>query len=104
MPEFLLLYRSPKGYTNDEAKVDDWNDWLAGIGLDLLEAGRPVVDSAVLGAESPGLRLTGFSIISAADLGAARTVASGCPALDSGGAVEIGALVAMPEGHGPESA
>ncbi len=103
MADFLLIYRSPADYENAEADVQAWNEWLVGMGGNLLDVGRPVVASDGLGVHAGGLRLTGFSFIAAEDLAAARKMAAGCPALRNGGAVEIGALVAMPEGHGPES-
>lgn len=104
MPEFVLIYRSPDGYENSDADVESWNAWLGGIGADLLDIGRPAVRSATVGGSGPELRLTGFSIIAAADLDAAAAVAAGCPALAGGGVVEVGALVELPAGHGPESA
>jgi hypothetical protein len=48
------------------------------------------------------MRLTGFSTIAALDLRAAEDIARRCPAVASGGVVEIGEVVAMPEGHGPQ--
>lgn len=104
MPQFVLVYRAPADYANADADVDAWNAWLGGLGDDLLDVGRPVVQSVAVGAPSPELRVTGFSIIAAADLAAAEAIAARCPALSAGGAVEVGALMDMPAGHGPESA
>ena len=103
MPEYVLLYRSPAGYDNADADVAAWNTWLASIGTNLLDVGRPAVQSATVGAAAPELGLTGFSIIAARDMEAAKAVAGRCPALATGGAVEVGALVDLPNGHGPES-
>jgi hypothetical protein len=99
-----MLYRSPADYQNADADVAAWNSWLGGIGADLLDLGRPVTHSAVVGADSPDLRVTGYSIIAAAGLESATALAARCPALAGGGAVEVGALIDLPEGHGQESA
>jgi len=100
--EFLLLYRLPARHENDDTEVAAWNEWLSSLGDDLTDPGRPVIDGEVAGRASTGLRLAGYSTVRAEDLAAARDVAGGCPALAAGGAVEVGRLVDMPEGHGPE--
>lgn len=102
MPEFVLLYRSPVDYRNTDADVAAWNGWLGEVGADLLDVGRPVIQSVVVGSRTPELRVSGYSIVRADDLEAAASAASRCPALAAGGAVEIGALIDLPEGHGPE--
>ena len=103
MQEFVFLYRLPKDHTNSDDDVAAWNTWLAGLGGDLRDVGKPVTDAATVGAGAPALRLTGYSIIAATDLQTAEEIAGRCPALASGGAVEVGALIQMPDGHGPES-
>ncbi|HET8590406.1 MAG TPA: hypothetical protein VFM01_12305 [Nakamurella sp.] len=102
MKEFMLLYRLPADHVNDEADEAAWNAWLTGLGDALLDVGRPITDSATIGGAGPALRLAGFSTIAAADLRDAQRMAVGCPAMTGGGTVEVGALVPMPEGHGPQ--
>ena len=72
----------------------------------------PAIDGADAVISAVGPRGTGpttviqdsvHSIIAAMDLQAAEEIASRCPALASGGAVEVCTLIEMPEGHGPES-
>jgi hypothetical protein len=103
MQEFVFLYRLPKDHTNSGDDVAAWNTWLASLGEDLRDVGKPVADAVTVGAGASMLRLTGYSIIAATDGQTAEEIASRCPALASGGAVEIGTLIEMPEGHGPES-
>ena len=102
MQEFVFLYRLPKDHKNSDDDVAAWNTWLASLGEDLRDVGKPVTDAATVGTGAPLLCLTGYSIIAAQDLQAAEEIASRCPALASGGAVEVGTLIEMPEGHGPE--
>jgi hypothetical protein len=103
MQEFVFLYRLPRDHKNSGDDVAAWNTWLAGMGEDVRDVGKPVTDAATVGTGAPLLRLTGYSIIAATDLQTAQEIASRCPALASGGAVEVGTLIEMPEGHGPES-
>src|SRR4051794_3131584 len=101
MPEFVLLYRAPLDYANTDADVPAWNAWLGDLGDDLLDVGRPVTQSITVGAPLASLRVSGFSIIAATDLEAAKALASRCPAIAGGGAVEVGALADLSPGHGP---
>ena len=103
MHEFLFLYRLPMDHKNSGDDVAAWNTWLASLGEDVRDVGKPVTDAATLGTGAPLLCLTGYSIVAATDLQSAEEIASRCPALASGGAVEVGTLIEMPEGHGPES-
>jgi hypothetical protein len=103
MQEFVFLYRLPKDHENSSDDVAAWNTWLAGSGEDLRDVGRPVTAATAVGMEAPLLCLTGYSVIAATDLRAAEEIAGRCPAVAAGGAVEVGALIEMPEGHGPGS-
>ena len=104
MPEFVFLYRLPRDHENGDDDVAAWNAWLGDIGADVLDMGKPVADSATVGAtDATTGRLAGYSVIVAKDRQAAEEIAGRCPALASGGTVEVGALAEMPEGHGPES-
>jgi hypothetical protein len=103
MQEFVLLYRLPNDHQNSADDIAAWNTWLASLGPDLRDVGRPVTAAATVGAQAPMVRLTGYSIIAATDSQAAETIAGRCPAVALGGAVEVGTLVEMPAGHGPES-
>jgi hypothetical protein len=101
--EFLFLYRLPMAHKNSDGDVAAWNTWLASLGEDLRDVGKPVIAAATVGTGAHLQRLTGYSIVAATDVQTAEEIASRCPALASGGAVEVGTLIEMPEGHGPES-
>lgn len=107
MQEFVFVYRMPAGHENGADEVDAWNAWLTAIGEDLRDVGRPVVDTATVAegaVETPSFPLAGYSVVAAHDVAAAEEIAGRCPAVAAGGAVEVGTLVAMPAGHGPEQA
>ena len=101
MPEFLFLYRAPDGYQNSGEDIADWNEWLTGIGADLVDVGSPVAESSTVGSGASVVHLTGYSRVTAADRQTAEKIAARCPALASGGAVDVATLIDMPEGHGP---
>ncbi len=103
MPTFVLSYRSRPGYTRTPESGAAWMAWFRGIGDQLAELGKPAVDRAALGNCGPGTELAGYSLITAADLESAVALAKGCPALDSGGGVEVGLLGEVPSsGAGPQ--
>jgi hypothetical protein len=67
--------------------------WFGELGPAIVDGGNPFAASTAVqsdgssGAAAAGL--TGYSIIDAADLAAAATLAKGCPVLDAGGSVEV---------------
>ena len=98
MPTFVFSYRSPKGYTPTDETVAQWRAWFAHMGDSLVELGRPVVESAVVGECGPEVtRLGGYSLVQAADLEGALTIAKGCPTIDRRGGVEVGVLGEIPD-------
>jgi len=107
MKDFVLLFRQPDyDYRNtspEEMKAigKKWQDWAGGIAAQ----GRLVSNGPRLGMEGKVLkaggvitdgpfveireRLGSFIIVKADNLEEATTLAHGCPALDTGGSVEI---------------
>ena len=97
MPQYVLTYRNPTGYTPSAETRAAWIAWFDGIGDHLVEQGKPAVARASLGNCSPAsTELGGYSVIEADDLAAAAAVAKGCPHLDRGGGVEVGQLGEVP--------
>jgi hypothetical protein len=97
MPKFLFTYHPPKDYVAGRPDmVEAWMGWFTTIGSDVVEMGLPVTTSDGVGNCSEDTRLGGYSIISADDLDAAKTIAKGCPAFDAGGGVEVGELGELP--------
>lgn len=107
MKEFLLLFRQPNyDYSNAsptemQALAKKWQDWagsLASKGKTVSHGPRLANEGKVLRAggvitDGPFVeikeRLGSFIIVRAENLEEATTLAHGCPALDSGGSVEI---------------
>jgi hypothetical protein len=93
MPDFVLTYRSRKGHTPSADTVAAWYAWFDGMGDDLIEIGRPVLERASIGESNPEhTELGGYSIVRAEDIDTALAIAKGCPGLGTGGGVEVGLL------------
>jgi len=94
MTQYVMMYRSPVGYTPTEDTTPRWHAWFAAIGDQLLDMGQPVVNRGSVGNVSTATtELGGFSIIEAGSLEEALTIARGCPHLSVEGGVEVGQLI-----------
>jgi hypothetical protein len=104
MPTFVLSYRNVHGTTRTPESGMAWMAWFRGMGDQLADLGKPAVERAALGNCGPGTELSGYSLITAADLESAVAVAKGCPSLDAGGGVEVGLLGEVPsaDSTGPQ--
>jgi hypothetical protein len=92
MSTFLFSYRTPQnGSPPSPEAIAAWGAWLEGMGPQLVDRGNPVSERQTLG-KCEDTRLGGYSLISADSLEAAVALARGCPGLERGGGVEIGAL------------
>ena len=104
MAKFVLAYSGGgMGETEEDqaAVMEEWGLWFAGLGEAIVDMGAPFGTATTIapdGETSDGghSALTGYSIISAADLSEATDHAKGCPVLKSGGMVEV--YEAMPIG------
>jgi hypothetical protein len=92
MPTFLFSYRVPVGYQLGRPDaVASWVAFFQGLGDHVVDAGKPVSETAEVGHCGAGTRPGGYSLISAEDLESAVALAKGSPALAEGG-VQVGLL------------
>ena len=97
MPDFVLTYRTPKGYPRTTETAAAWYAWFEGMSDQVVKLGRPVIERVAIGESDPQrIELGGYSIVSAQDLEAAVAMAKGCPGLNLGGGVEVGQLGEVP--------
>jgi hypothetical protein len=97
MAKFLLVYTGTAMSTPSEeegkAIMDAWMAWFGGLGDAVVDPGNPTGLSAAVtsGGVSAGgpSGISGYTVVSAADLDAAAELAKGCPHLDVGGTVEV---------------
>jgi len=95
MSTFLFTYRSPQNNAPPSPEaMAAWGSWLESMGPRLVDRGNPVSDRQTLG-NCEDTRLGGYSLVNAESLEAAVALAKGCPGLENGGGVEVGALTDM---------
>lgn len=94
MAKYLLAYRGGGMAETDaerDAAMAAWGGWFGSLGPAVVDPGNPFGPSATVGSAGNGAQpsLTGYSLLSAESLDAARRLAEGCPVLANGGSVEV---------------
>jgi len=92
VPKFLFSYRVPKDYQPGAETSKAWEAWFESLGSSRLDTGHGVLATRTLGKLDADAWLGGYSVVAAEDMDGAAALASGCPALQLGGGVEIGAV------------
>jgi hypothetical protein len=94
MSTFLFSYRMPKTYTPGSPEgIAAWSAWFQGMGANLVDAGKPVLERRTLG-NCPSESLQGgYSLVTANDIECAVELAEGCPGLRDGFGVEVAELI-----------
>jgi hypothetical protein len=94
MSNYVLAFRGQNDRTVTAEEEAAWGAWFKEIGPSIVDPGHRVGRVASLGYASSGkLTLTGYVVVTAADLQQAVALAEGCPGLRSGGGVEVGEFV-----------
>ncbi len=105
MPQYLLSFHGemkmedmPTDPEAIQAVMAQWGAWYESMGDALVNGGAPISHSSAIdsnGASDAPAQLTGFTIIDAADMGAATAIAQGCPVLPNGHTVQISECIDM---------
>ncbi len=99
MAKYVFIYKGGGEMPDDpavrEAGMAAWMAWFGGLGAAVVDGGNPFGESTTVGPAGGASGATGYSIVEAADLGAAAEMAKGCPILSHGGAVEVHEALAM---------
>jgi hypothetical protein len=98
MPKYIFTYHQPEGYVpgTDGDAMAAWQSFFDGIASHIADTGQPVSERRALGKVGAGTQLGGYSVVDAADLDTAVRLANGCPSLERGGGVQVGALAEVP--------
>src|SRR3984885_8247616 len=81
MATFLFSYRMPADYQLGRPDaIANWDAFFQGLGDHVVDAGKPVSDTAEVGHCGAGTRPGGYSLISAEDLEHAARLAQGAGA------------------------
>ncbi|MEM6511743.1 MAG: hypothetical protein AAF660_01915 [Pseudomonadota bacterium] len=104
MPKYLFVYHGGENPETEEevARVlDDWGQWMGGMGAAVIDGGNPVGLSKTVtpdgtvhdnGGANPA---SGYGIFDASDEADAIAKAKGCPILEAGGSVELAPIIDM---------
>ena len=104
MPKFVFAYHGggmPDTPEESAKLMAAWQAWMGGLGAAIVDGGAPVGMSKTVSAggvvDNGGANpLSGYTIVEAADMDAAVSMAQGCPILDSGnGTVEVAPVMEM---------
>lgn len=103
MPKYIFAYHGGSAPESPEegAKVmEQWMSWLGGMGDDALDMGNPAGPSRTVSADGVAddggsNPISGYSLVNAPDMDTAVEMAKGCPALNSGGTVEVAEAMEM---------
>jgi hypothetical protein len=83
MKKFVFLYQGQGEAITDSMKA--WGDWFARVGEHMVDSGNPfgagrqITPDGVSDLSDDVAPITGYSIVSAADLDAAEKLLDGCP-------------------------
>lgn len=104
MPKFIFAYHGggmPETPEEGERVMAAWNAWYGSMGEAVADGGAPVGKSRTVSAggvadDGGSNPLSGFTVVTAADMDAACEMAKGCPILEGGnGTVEVAPCVEM---------
>jgi hypothetical protein len=105
MPKYVLAYHGggdvPQTQAEQDAVMAAWGAWFESLGDAVLDIGNPTgpaqtvaPDGATTDGGGPN-PLTGYSLIEAANLDAAVSLAKGCPIFAANGSVEVAETIEM---------
>ena len=105
MPKYLLTYHGemtmedmPTDPEAVQAVMAQWGAWYESIGAGLVDGGAPVSMSTAIdanGSTDAPAKLSGYTIVEAADMAAATAIAQGSPVIANGHTVQISEAIDM---------
>lgn len=105
MAKYLFIYHGGGGMpaTKEEGErmMAAWNTWYSEMGDAVVDGGAPVAQSHTVSASGSVANgganpVSGYTVISASDIEAAKLMASGCPMVaDRSGSVEVAEIIEM---------
>jgi hypothetical protein len=93
MSKFAFSFRAPKHRTLNQTEEAAWGERFGKIRANIADFDSWVGEGRPLGSHGTDTVLGGYLVINADDLDAAVTMAKGCPGLQQGGGVEVGAII-----------
>ncbi len=104
MPKYVLTYHGDmSNMPTDPAAIEQvmqaWGAWYETIGEGVVDNGAPFGHTTAVAPDGSSTdapaKLSGYTIVNAADMAAATTIAQGCPVLGDGHTVQISEAIDM---------
>ncbi|WP_323034642.1 hypothetical protein [Pararhodobacter sp.] len=104
MAKYLYIYHGggmPATQEEGERMMAAWNTWYSEMGDAVVDPGNPVSQSHTVSASGSVAHgganpVSGYTVVSATDIEAAKLMASGCPmVIDGSGSVEVAEIHEM---------
>ncbi len=103
MTKFVFVYHggsAPESEEQGKMVMAEWMAWFEKLGPAVIDGGAPLGVSKTVSAkgvaDNGGANpASGYSLIDAADIGAATEMAKGCPIIKGGGSIEVAEALAM---------
>ena len=108
MPKFIFLYKGPVTAMSDmspeevKASGDQWGAWYGKLGSAIQDGGAPFAAGASVvddGSSGTASDLSGYTVVEAADMNAAKAMTAGHPFLSEGKgkfAIDVFELMPIP--------
>ncbi len=102
MPEFTIVHHGagqPEFKEAGEAAKARWSQWMQDLGEDIVNFGTPFKAPTIVAADGSTRagELSGYSVVKAANMEAAFTIAKACPHLEMD-EVEVAELMVLKRG------
>ncbi len=104
MANYVLAYHGggmPETEEESAKVMAAWEAWYGQLGAAIVDGGAPTGQAKTVNpdgsvADGGGANpLTGYTVVTAADLDAAVALAKGCPILSTGGTIEVAETIDM---------
>jgi hypothetical protein len=104
MAKYLLTFHGggmPETEEEQAQVMAAWGAWMGALGAAMVDPGNAVGQAKTISADGSislgggANPATGYTLINAADIDEAVSLAKGCPILESGGSIEVGETIDM---------
>jgi len=104
MAKYLLAFHGggvPETEEEQAQVMAAWEAWMGSLGEAMVDPGNAVGQAKTISAEGSisvggGVNpVTGYTLVNAADIDEAVSLAKGCPIFESGGSIEVGETIDM---------
>ncbi len=101
MTKYIFAYHSgPNPPEPGPEVMERWTAWFGQMGNAIVDGGAPLSVSKTVNAKGTSdgggaNPLSGYTLVEADNIDAACKMAEGCPALETGGSVEVGECIKM---------